>query len=35
MQYTLPDNERIYLRDLARKQAEIAALPVMAERKKL
>ena len=34
-EYTLPENERTYLRDLAKKQAEIAALPVMEERKKL
>jgi hypothetical protein len=35
MNWTLPDNERTYLRNLAQKQAEYAALPVMAERKKM
>lgn len=33
--WTLPENERIYLRELARKQAEYAALPIMAERRKM
>ena len=33
--WTIPADERRYLRDLARKQAEYAALPVMAERKKM
>jgi len=33
--YTLPKNERTILRELAKRQAEIAALPVMAERAKL
>lgn len=32
--WDLPTNERIYLRELARKQADIAALPIMAKRKK-
>lgn len=32
---SLPNDEVTYLRSLARKQAEIAALPVMAERRKL
>ncbi len=35
MPYTLPAEERIYLRGLARRQAEIAALPVMARRRQL
>jgi hypothetical protein len=35
MTWNLPDNERTYLRDLAQKQAEYAALPVMAEREKM
>jgi hypothetical protein len=35
MNFDLPQNERIYLRELAKKQAEYAALPVMAERKKM
>ena len=35
MPYSLPDNERVYLRSLARKQAEIAALPVMRQREKM
>lgn len=35
MTWSLPDNERIYLRELARKQAEYAALPVMAQRKRM
>jgi hypothetical protein len=35
MTWTLPDKERVYLRNLAEKQAEYAALPVMAERKKM
>ena len=35
MTYHIPDNERTYLRELARKQAEYAALPVMAERKQM
>ena len=34
MDYTLPENERAILRELAKRQAEIAALPVMAERAK-
>jgi len=33
MEWHIPDDERAYLRDLARRQAEYAALPVMAQRK--
>ncbi len=35
MEWQLSDHERTYLRDLAKKQADYAALPVMAERKKM
>lgn len=35
MTYALPDNERTYLRGLAKRQAEIAALPVMQQRRQL
>ncbi len=35
MAYILPDDERVYLRGLAKRQAEIAALPIMARRKKM
>ncbi len=35
MNWQIPDNERHYLRELARKQAEYAALPVMARRKQM
>jgi len=35
MTWHVPDNERTYLRELARKQAEYAALPVMAARKQM
>jgi len=35
MEWILEQNERQYLRELARKQAEIAALPLMEERKKM
>jgi hypothetical protein len=35
MPYTLPHDEKLYLRELAKRQAEIAALPVMQERVKL
>jgi len=35
MTWTIPDNEREYLRRLAQKQAKYAALPVMDERKKM
>ena len=35
MSWHIPDNERSYLRDLAKKQAGYAALPVMEERKKI
>jgi hypothetical protein len=34
-QWHIPAQERIYLRELARKQAEYAALPVMAERRQM
>jgi len=33
MDFTLPADERLYLRNLARRQAEIAALPVMPQRR--
>ncbi|MCX6068237.1 MAG: hypothetical protein NT121_21225 [Chloroflexi bacterium] len=33
MNWTLPPTERIYLRSLAARQAEIAALPIMEQRK--
>ena len=33
--YALTETERLYLRGLARRQAEIAALPVMAQRRKM
>lgn len=35
MPYTLPAEEREYLRGLARRQAEIAALPIMEERRRM
>jgi len=35
MPYTLPHDEREYLRELARRQAAIAALPVMAQRRRM
>jgi hypothetical protein len=35
MAYALDDTERRYLRELARRQAEIAALPVMAQRRRM
>lgn len=35
MSYALPPEERNYLRGLARRQAEIAALPVMAQRRQM
>jgi hypothetical protein len=35
MSYHLPDNERLYLRELARRQADYAALPVMRERERM
>lgn len=35
MTYLLPEDERNYLRNLARRQAEIAALPVMARRRQM
>lgn len=35
MTWHLPDSERAYLRELAARQAEIAALPVMADRKRM
>jgi len=34
-QWLIPDEERAYLRELARQQAEYAALPVMVERKQM
>ena len=34
-EWHIPDEERRYLRDLAQKQAEYAALPVMAQRKQM
>ena len=33
--FTLPDQERVYLRELAKQQAEYAALPIMEERKQM
>jgi len=35
MSYTLPDAERSYLRELAKRQMEIAALPIMERRKQM
>lgn len=35
MKWDIPDGERTYLRELARKQADYAALPVMAQRKQM
>lgn len=35
MEWNLPETERTYLRELARKQAAYAALPVMAQRKRM
>jgi hypothetical protein len=35
MPYSLPENERLYLRELAKRQAEIAALPVMERRRRM
>ena len=35
MEWHLPQQERTYLRQLAAKQAEYAALPVMAQRKQM
>lgn len=35
MDYGISPEERSYLRELARKQAEYAALPLMEERKQL
>jgi hypothetical protein len=34
-EWQIPSNERTYLRELAKKQAEYAALPVMAQRKQM
>ncbi|MFO7870459.1 MAG: hypothetical protein R6V03_03390 [Kiritimatiellia bacterium] len=34
MEYEIPKTERVYLRELAKRQAEIAALPVMETRRK-
>ena len=35
MEWQIPDDERAYLRELAGKQAEYAALPIMAQRKQM
>lgn len=35
MEWLIPDNERTYLRTLAQRQAEYAALPCMSERKRM
>jgi hypothetical protein len=35
MEWHIPDGERVYLRELAAKQAEYAALPVMAQRRQM
>lgn len=35
MEWQIPEQERTYLRELARKQAEYASLPVMAQRKQM
>jgi hypothetical protein len=35
MLYSLPENERLYLRDLAKRQAQIASLPVMEKRRRM
>ncbi len=35
MSYYLPEDERVYLRGLAQRQAEIAVLPVMAKRRQM
>ena len=35
MEWRIPENERSYLRELAARQAEIAALPIMAQRKQM
>ena len=35
MEWQIPTHERIYLRELARRQAEYAALPVMAQRRQV
>lgn len=35
MDLTLPVDERVYLRDLAKKQAEYAALPIMRKRRQM
>jgi hypothetical protein len=35
MEWSIPDDERVYLRELAARQVEYAALPVMAERKRM
>ena len=34
-EWCIPDNERTYLRELARRQADYAALPVMAQRRRM
>jgi hypothetical protein len=35
MEWYIPDDERTYLRDLAKRQAEYAALPIMAAREQM
>ncbi|MHB9130220.1 MAG: uroporphyrinogen decarboxylase/cobalamine-independent methonine synthase family protein [Armatimonadota bacterium] len=35
MPYTLPNDERVYLRRLAKRQAEIAVLPIMQQRRQM
>jgi len=35
MEWAIPEHERTYLRELAKKQAGYAALPVMQERRKM
>ena len=35
MEWIIPDNERIYLRELAKRQAEYAVLPIMEKRKQM
>ncbi|OGG46479.1 MAG: hypothetical protein A3F84_11760 [Candidatus Handelsmanbacteria bacterium RIFCSPLOWO2_12_FULL_64_10] len=35
MDWQIPGHERVYLRELARRQAEVAALPVMAKRRQM
>ncbi len=35
MEWNLPEDERSYLRELAKRQAEIAHLPIMEKRKQM